>query len=162
LGLTDEGDGIVVLVGREGHTEDTFQYFDQVHNDGSAIVRYPDLGGELISVFEFLENSPFLWFFVGLPGRSLGGGAFPGNGITPEQVLGGSGRNRYYALADWYESDWFGFFNTTFDPWIFHGGHGFIYLDPLSVTDDDLFFYDSGMQSWWWTGAGVLSVPLRL
>jgi hypothetical protein len=53
-------------------------------------------------------------------------------------------------LEDWFLSDWFGAYNTTGAPWIFHAQHGFVYHNPGS-TNDSIFFYDDAMQSWWWT-----------
>ena len=53
-------------------------------------------------------------------------------------------------LVGWYLSDWFGAYNTTGAPWLFHAEHGFIYRDPSS-TNESMFVYDNAMAAWWWT-----------
>ena len=53
-------------------------------------------------------------------------------------------------LEDWYSSDWFGYYNTTYAPWIYHGEHGWLYRDPPS-TNAESYFYDDVMASWWYT-----------
>jgi len=56
-------------------------------------------------------------------------------------------------LEDWYLSGWFGYYSTTFAPWIFHAEHGFLYRFPES-TNASMFFYDDSMGAWWWTNEG--------
>jgi probable HAF family extracellular repeat protein len=53
-------------------------------------------------------------------------------------------------LQDWFLSDWFGAYNTTLAPWLFHAQHGFIYRYPES-TNEGMFAYDDKMGVWWWT-----------
>jgi len=50
----------------------------------------------------------------------------------------------------WKYLPWLGYFNTSFDPWIFHQEHGFLYPFPDS-TGSGVYFYDSGMGRFWWT-----------
>jgi hypothetical protein len=57
-------------------------------------------------------------------------------------------------LEGWFHSDWFGFYSTAFAPWLFHGGHGFIFRYPAS-RNASMFVYDHAMAAWWWTGEGV-------
>lgn len=49
----------------------------------------------------------------------------------------------------WYWLEWFGYFNLEFDPWIFHGEHGFLY--PVRTAADGIVLWDSGMEAFWWT-----------
>ena len=50
----------------------------------------------------------------------------------------------------WYLSDWFGYYNTTYAPWIYHAEHGWLYRDPPS-TNAESYFYDDVMSAWWYT-----------
>lgn len=68
-------------------------------------------------------------------------------GEPPEKLIGGA---PVEGLEDWYLSDWFGYYNTTFDPWLFHGEHGFIYRWPES-TNQQTYIYDDAMKAWWFT-----------
>jgi len=70
-----------------------------------------------------------------------------------EGILGGAD-HPVDGLADWWASPWFGFFNTTLAPWIFHDRHGFLYLSPGSDTGS-MFFYDIEMQTWWYTNTVI-------
>jgi len=54
-------------------------------------------------------------------------------------------------FESWFVSEWFGSYNTTLAPWLFHAQHGFIYRYPSS-TNASLYFYDDAMGAWWWTG----------
>jgi len=68
---------------------------------------------------------------------------------STEDILGGAG-SPVDGLADWWFSPWFGFFNTTLAPWIFHDRHGFLYISPGSDTGS-MFFFDIEMDAWWFT-----------
>ena len=69
--------------------------------------------------------------------------AVSGNG----QLIGGTPVD---GLQDWFFSEWFGYYNTTLTPWLFHAEHGFLYGEPSS-TNANLFIYDSETGSWWWS-----------
>ena len=57
--------------------------------------------------------------------------------------------------GDWYWLDWFGYFNSSQDPWLYHNEHGWLYLFP-SVTDtDSVYMWDNSMQSILWTSQAV-------
>ena len=56
--------------------------------------------------------------------------------------------------AGWWFSDWFGSFNTSFLPWIFHPEHGWMYVFEES-TSDDIFLYDLILEGWLFTSSGV-------
>ncbi|RKX31542.1 MAG: hypothetical protein DRP71_13300 [Verrucomicrobia bacterium] len=53
-------------------------------------------------------------------------------------------------LEGWFLSEWFGYYSTSFAPWLFHAEHGFIYRFPES-TNVSTYFYDDTMGVWWWT-----------
>jgi alpha-tubulin suppressor-like RCC1 family protein len=65
--------------------------------------------------------------------------------VVPDPLLGGSPLS---GLVGWYESDWFGYYNTTFAPWLFHADHGWLYLYPGSVHYG-MLVYDHAMGAWW-------------
>ena len=56
--------------------------------------------------------------------------------------------------AGWRFSEWFGSFNTSFFPWIFHSEHSWMYVFEES-TADDIFFYDLRLEGWLFTSSGV-------
>jgi hypothetical protein len=51
---------------------------------------------------------------------------------------------------NWFLSEWFGYYNTTSVPWVFHNEHGFLFFSE-GLTTDSMFFYDDAMGAWWWT-----------
>ncbi len=63
--------------------------------------------------------------------------------------LGGS-CNPYFEFEDWFQSSWFGAYNTSFQPWIYHPRHKFIYLSPQSDLKN-IFLYDPVIGSWIYT-----------
>jgi hypothetical protein len=69
------------------------------------------------------------------------------SGGSSEPLIGGTPVD---GLEDWYLSEWFGYYNTTFAPWLVHGEHGFIYRFPGS-SNDNMFIYDDAMGCWWYT-----------
>jgi hypothetical protein len=73
----------------------------------------------------------------------------PGAGNDP--LIGGTPID---GLEDWFLSDWFGAYNTTQAPWLFHAQHGFVYRDPGS-TNASTFFYDDAMVAWWYTDEAI-------
>jgi hypothetical protein len=46
-----------------------------------------------------------------------------------------------------------GYFNTNFEPWIYHQEHGWIH--PFGTTTADVTFWDSAMGVFWWTSDSV-------
>lgn len=69
----------------------------------------------------------------------------------PDPLLGGTPVD---GLKGWFLSEWFGAYNTTNAPWIFHAQHGFIYRHPES-ENESMFVYDDAMGAWWWTNETV-------
>jgi hypothetical protein len=139
----------IVLQGPYGHIEDDVEWSQAEGEALGARTRDPDITGP----FGALHPDVSLALLAQSPGTDYDGTPFSGNGISSAQVLGG-GANPLDA-EDWFWSDWLGAFNTTFDPWVFHAAHGFIYRDPGSPTGGSLFFYDPPMSAWWWTTEGT-------
>lgn len=57
----------------------------------------------------------------------------------------------------WKRSDWFGWFNTSHEPWIFHTEHGWISFKTMGQGDTHFWYYDS-MLGWVWTNASLYPV----
>jgi hypothetical protein len=62
--------------------------------------------------------------------------------------------------ATWYDSsfdlgggwrwfEWFGSFNVSNDPWIYHAEHGWLY--PFADDPSNVYFWDNEMESVLWT-----------
>ena len=61
----------------------------------------------------------------------------------------------------WHWLDWFGYFNSSEDPWLYHNDHGWTYVFP-SVTDtDSVYLWDNSMQSVLWTSETVYPFMYR-
>ena len=54
----------------------------------------------------------------------------------------------------WHESAWFGFYNTEFDPWIFHAEHGWTFVDASS-TPEGMFLFDLSSGGWFFSGEAL-------
>jgi hypothetical protein len=52
--------------------------------------------------------------------------------------------------SGWKYSSWFGYYNATWDPWIYHLEHEFIYLAG-GASEDSIFLWDSSLESWLFT-----------
>ena len=140
--------GIITLKTPFGFEEDTVSYSIDIADQSMSITRNPDITGDF-GALHFDVSTAFEFFS---PGRRLDGTPFPGNGAVEvagaAEVLGGTELG-----GGWYLSDWFGSFNTSLEPWIFHEHHGFLYLNPDSTSGDSLFFFDLGMSAWFWTSS---------
>jgi hypothetical protein len=73
------------------------------------------------------------------------------SGGSSEPLIGGTPVD---GLVDWFLSDWFGYYNTTWAPWLNHGQHGFLYRVPES-SNDNMYVYDLAMGAWWWTSESI-------
>ena len=51
---------------------------------------------------------------------------------------------------EWYFSDWYGTFNVSLSPWIFHNQHEFQFAVEGSNAGE-MFIYDHASSDWWWT-----------
>ncbi len=76
------------------------------------------------------------------------------SGDSPSEVVLGGANNPVAGLVDWFFSPWYGFFNTTFAPWIFHEHHGFNFLAAES-TSDSVFLFDPVIDAWYFTSPVV-------
>ncbi len=76
-------------------------------------------------------------------------------------VTGGSGEVDPFSgvvLGDqWFFSEWYGIYNTTFAPWIFHSEHAWQYIFPTE-TEGEYFIYDLECDGVWWTTSAFLPV----
>ena len=59
----------------------------------------------------------------------------------------------------WKRLGWFGIFNTSFAPWIYHTDHGWMY--PVGIDTSSIWFWDNAMGAWWWTAATVYPFVYR-
>jgi hypothetical protein len=71
--------------------------------------------------------------------------------VPPDPLIGGTPVD---GLDGWFLSDWFGFYNTSLAPWIYHDEHGFIYRYPES-TNESMFVFDDAMGAGWYTNESV-------
>jgi hypothetical protein len=49
----------------------------------------------------------------------------------------------------WRYLSWFGYFSVGDSPWIYHARLGWLY--PIGTSQDNLWFWDARMGSYWWT-----------
>jgi hypothetical protein len=54
----------------------------------------------------------------------------------------------------WKRSEWFGYFNTSFEPWMYHSTLGWISFSLTGQDESNLWYYDYSM-GWNWTQAGT-------
>ena len=75
--------------------------------------------------------------------------------VLPEDLppVGGA-CNPIPGREGWFESPWFGAYSKAFAPWLYHGRHQFIYLDPSS-TPSAIFYFDPILNSWIYTAPTV-------
>jgi hypothetical protein len=63
------------------------------------------------------------------------------------------GQDLWHGAVDlgsgWKWVNWFGYFNTSSDPWIYHEYLGWLYA--FGTATDDLVFWDPHMNAFWWT-----------
>ena len=53
-------------------------------------------------------------------------------------------------LEGWFFSDWYGFYNPLFAPWVFHAQHGWQYIFSTEA-EGEYFIYDLECDDLWWT-----------
>lgn len=51
-------------------------------------------------------------------------------------------------------SEWFGIYNDSFYPWIFHNEHGWQYVFEVE-NDGELYLYDLRSEDWWFTSESI-------
>ncbi|RKX35897.1 MAG: hypothetical protein DRP71_01765 [Verrucomicrobia bacterium] len=143
VNLASDKDSIVRLVNEHGFVMDEVEYLVEHANQAQSLTRDPDITGDFPALhFEVSEN-----FLLFSPGAMSDGTAFSGNGNVADPLLGGV---PVAGLEDWFLSSWFGYYNTTFAPWLFHAEHAWMFRFPES-TSESTYFYDNAMVSWWWT-----------
>jgi hypothetical protein len=103
----------------------------------------PSIGSSVFSN----ADSVIVYFLSGMTGW----GATYGDRPTKEAPNGGIPIDD---LEGWFFSEWFGFYATILDPWLFHAEHGFIYRYPES-RNGSTYFYDDAMGAWWWTSETI-------
>ena len=78
------------------------------------------------------------------------GGAFShGQDDVEGGVLGGTDLG-----SGWVFSEWFGIYNGSFYPWIFHNQHGWQYVSE-GEDDGELYLYDLRSEDWWFTSESI-------
>ena len=55
-------------------------------------------------------------------------------------------------------SEWYGIYNPTFFPWVFHVNHGWQFVFPIEVGE--VFLFDLICQDFWWTTSAFSSLTL--
>jgi hypothetical protein len=103
----------------------------------------PSIGS---SVFSNADNVT-VYHLSGTSGWNATYGGRP----TIEAPLGGIPLDE---LDGWFISEWFGYYATIHDPWLFHAEHGFLYRHPES-RNGSTYIYDDAMGAWWWTSETV-------
>jgi len=78
-----------------------------------------------------------------------------GEDVRREDIIPlGGACNPFFELEDWFQSSWFGAYSTSFQPWIYHPRHKFIYLSPQSDREN-IFLYDPVIASWIYTNLSL-------
>ena len=79
-----------------------------------------------------------------------GGGALShGQGHAAESVFGG------VELGEgWFFSEWYGYYNVSYDPWIFHKEHEWQLLYE-GETDGEVYLFDLQLLDWWFTSESI-------
>jgi len=57
----------------------------------------------------------------------------------------------------WKRSDWFGWFNTSHEPWVYHTDHGWISFKTTGQGESNFWYFDA-MLGWVWTNANLYPV----
>ncbi len=112
--------------------------------------------GELTSIAIDADDNPRI-LFSDLTEKSLkiaiGGAPLPTE-ITPPDITDGFAP--FGQVSDlgggWKFSDWFGSYNDSTAPWMFHAEHGFIFVFEES-TPDSVFYFDLAANGWFWTNS---------
>jgi hypothetical protein len=66
-------------------------------------------------------------------------------------------RNLEHHANGWKYSEWFGWFNTAYEPWIYHADQGWISFTTVGQTEENFWYYDSVM-GWNWTHGDMYPV----
>lgn len=60
----------------------------------------------------------------------------------------------------WKRSEWFGWFSTAEDPWVFHAELGWVAFEMVGMDEENFWYYD-GSMGWVWTQSGMYPVLYR-
>ena len=112
--------------------------------------------GNLTSIALDADDNPRI-LFSDLTAKSLkiaiGGAPLPTE-VTPPEMTDGS--VPFGEVSDlgggWKFSDWFGSYNDSTAPWMFHAEHGFVFIFEEGVPDS-VFYFDLTANGWFWTNA---------
>ena len=75
------------------------------------------------------------------------------------KTYGGLWQNATVVGNGWDYLSWFGSFNTSFSPWIYHSTLGWLY--PYGTFTDSVWFYDQAMGAFWWTNQATYPYVYR-
>lgn len=78
---------------------------------------------------------------------------YPTTTNSDARTYGGLWQNASDLGNGWNWLSWFGYFNTSSSPWIYHSTLGWLY--PEGTSTDNLWFYDSAMGAFCWTTQSV-------
>lgn len=57
----------------------------------------------------------------------------------------------------WKRSEWFGWFNTAYEPWVYHAEQGWISFNTVGQSESNFWYYDAAL-GWMWTHADLFPV----
>ena len=88
-----------------------------------------------------------------VPGQEVDGGVDPKLLVA---VIMAAGADDPFGGTDlgggWFESSWYGTYNTSTTPWFFHLQHDFQF--PVAGAGaGEVFIYDLASEDWWWTSS---------
>ena len=129
-----------------------------------ALSSATDLGGEsgqpgIVTSFNNLDQLSFAWL------GSIDGNFNAGTETNPVTITASlsPAPALWQGATDlgsgWKWLDWFGYLNTGNSPWIYHVTHGWLY--PFGTSADSIWFWDPGMNTFWWTSQTVYPYVYR-
>ena len=84
---------------------------------------------------------------------AIGGAPLPTEVTPPDMMDGFAPFGEVSDLGGgWKFSDWFGSYNDSTAPWMFHAEHGFVFVFEES-TPESVFYFDLTANGWFWTNA---------
>lgn len=73
--------------------------------------------------------------------------------LTPLQPANGAGESGGAVTESYLTKTWMGIVDETHFPWVYHNEKEWIYID--SVSPDDVWFFDSAFNEWFWTSEEI-------
>ncbi|NDV63427.1 hypothetical protein G0Q06_13255 [Puniceicoccales bacterium CK1056] len=85
-------------------------------------------------------------------------------GFTSDDWQTLSGRKSLWTGAiglanNWFWLDWFGYFNVAHESWTYHQQNH--WLHPIGDNPENIVFWDSGMEAFWWTSSSFYPFAFR-